>query len=178
MSRLTHAVSGEIFGGKYWFPRSKIFYPTLFLSAILNCPWFLSPCDKFMSTCMSHPTPPQLQKAVMFRWHFDSKTRLSEAIYLESIGDQLEPDLMDCKAVTNIQDNITYYSKVKIKLYIVSKFLIEVRRKFLLCCCHCRLVFAPVLNTIVSKVLCQASFTKVDKGKRKNCFPFMITKQW
>ena len=137
----------------------------------------LPPCDKFMSTCMSHPTPPQLQKAVMFRWHFDSKTRLSEAIYLESIGDQLEPDLMDCKAVTNIQDNITYYSKVKIKLYIVSKFLIEVRRKFLLCCCHCRLVFAPVLNTIVSKVLCQASFTKVDKGKRKNCFSFMITKQ-
>ena len=29
LSRLTPAVSGEIFGWKYWFPRSKIFHPTL-----------------------------------------------------------------------------------------------------------------------------------------------------
>ena len=29
MSRLTPAVSGEIFCWKYWLPRSKIFYPTL-----------------------------------------------------------------------------------------------------------------------------------------------------
>ena len=29
LSHLTRAVSGEIFGWKYWFPQSKIFYPTL-----------------------------------------------------------------------------------------------------------------------------------------------------
>ena len=29
LSRLTHAVLGEIFGWKYWLPQSKIFYPTL-----------------------------------------------------------------------------------------------------------------------------------------------------
>ena len=29
LSRLTPAVSGKIFGSKYWLPRRKIFYPTL-----------------------------------------------------------------------------------------------------------------------------------------------------
>ena len=29
LSHMTPAVSGEIFGWKYWLPRSKIFYPTL-----------------------------------------------------------------------------------------------------------------------------------------------------
>ena len=29
LSRLTSAVSGEIFGWKYWLQRSKLFYPTL-----------------------------------------------------------------------------------------------------------------------------------------------------
>ena len=29
LSRLTPTVSGEIFGRKYWLPRSEIFYPTL-----------------------------------------------------------------------------------------------------------------------------------------------------
>ena len=46
LSRLTPAVSGEIFGWKYWLPRSKIFYPTLPMTEIFFLWQVISYCDK------------------------------------------------------------------------------------------------------------------------------------